>query len=175
MDSLFIWVEHAVIGSALTALTASFVWGVLSVILSPCHLSSIPLIVGFINGQGKTTRSRALLISSLFALSILITIAVIGAITGLMGKMFGDIGSIGNYIVAGVFLLVGLVLMDIIPMPIQGPGSVGMKSRGPLAALILGLIFGVALGPCTFGFMAHLRSPGPDRRCLPDLHNALGI
>ncbi len=29
-----------------------------------------------------------------------------------------------------------------------------MKSRGLLAALILGLIFGVALGPCSFAYMA---------------------
>lgn len=160
MDSLFSWVEHAAAGSLPIALTASFVWGILSVILSPCHLSSIPLIVGFISGQGKTTRSHAMLISSLFAFGILVTIAVIGIITGLMGRMFGDIGGIGNYIVAGVFFLVGLVLLDIIPMPFQGPGSVGMKSRGPLAALVLGLVFGVALGPCTFGFMAPVLTAG---------------
>jgi cytochrome c-type biogenesis protein len=29
-----------------------------------------------------------------------------------------------------------------------------MKRRGPLAAFILGLVFGIALGPCTFAYMA---------------------
>lgn len=29
-----------------------------------------------------------------------------------------------------------------------------MKRKGMLAALILGLVFGVALGPCTFAYMA---------------------
>ena len=29
-----------------------------------------------------------------------------------------------------------------------------MKQRGPLAAFILGLLFGIALGPCTFAYMA---------------------
>ena len=29
-----------------------------------------------------------------------------------------------------------------------------MKRRGLLAALILGLVFGIALGPCTFAYMA---------------------
>jgi cytochrome c-type biogenesis protein len=67
--------------------------------------------------------------------------------------MMGDVGRYGNYIVAVIFFLVGLHLLDVIPMPWSGPG-VGMKRKGFLAALILGLIFGVALGPCTFAYMA---------------------
>ena len=38
--------------------------------------------------------------------------------------------------------------------PDSGPSQVGMKRRGLLAAFILGLVFGVALGPCTFIYMA---------------------
>jgi len=39
-------------------------------------------------------------------------------------------------------------------MPFSGPGQVGMKRKGMLAAFILGLVFGIALGPCTFAYMA---------------------
>jgi len=39
-------------------------------------------------------------------------------------------------------------------MPWSGPGQVGMKRKGLLAALILGLVFGIAIGPCTFAYMA---------------------
>ena len=39
-------------------------------------------------------------------------------------------------------------------MPWSGPGQVGMKRKGLLAALILGLVFGIALGPCTFAYLA---------------------
>jgi len=55
--------------------------------------------------------------------------------------------------VAIIFLLVGLNLLDVVPMPRSGPGRVGMKRKGLLAAFILGLVFGVALGPCTFAYM----------------------
>jgi len=53
-----------------------------------------------------------------------------------------------------MFFIVGLHLLGVIPMPWAGPSKVGMKRRGLLAAFILGLVFGVALGPCTFAYMA---------------------
>jgi cytochrome c-type biogenesis protein len=68
--------------------------------------------------------------------------------------MIGDVGRWGNFAVAIIFFVVGLHLLDVIPMPWSGPGGVRMKRRGALAAFILGLVFGIALGPCTFAYMA---------------------
>jgi len=154
IEQLFETLTHAVEGTPLIALAAAFVWGILSILLSPCHLASIPLIVGFIDQQGQMTTRRALGISTLFAVGILSTIALIGAITAAAGRMMGDIGRYGNYLVAMIFFLVGLVLLDVIPMPWSGPGQVQMKRKGMVAAFILGLVFGIALGPCTFAYMA---------------------
>ena len=154
MQELFGFLTRAVEGTPLIAIGAAVVWGVLSILLSPCHLASIPLIVGFIDHQGRMSTRRAFLISTLFATGILITITAIGRITYAAGRIMGDIGAIGNYLVAGVFFVAGLVLLDVIPMPWSGPGQVGMKRRGMLAAFILGLVFGIALGPCTFAYMA---------------------
>jgi cytochrome c-type biogenesis protein len=155
VEDLFSSLSHAVEGAPLVALSAAFAWGVLSIVLSPCHLASIPLIVGFINGQGENlTTRRACLLSTLFAVGILITIGVIGAITAALGRLAGDVGQWGNYFVALIFLIVGLHLLGVIPMPWSGPGQVGMKRKGVLAALVLGLVFGIAVGPCTFAYMA---------------------
>lgn len=154
MEQLFTNLSHAVEGAPLVALGAAVVWGILSIILSPCHLASIPLIVGFITEQGQVTTRRALGTSSLFAVGILITIAAIGAITAAAGRMLGDVGRYGNYFVAAIFFVVGLHLVGVIPMPWSGPGQVNVKRKGLLAAFLLGLIFGVALGPCTFAYMA---------------------
>jgi len=154
MEQVFIFLSHAVEGSAGLALTAAFVWGVLSILLSPCHLASIPLIVGFIDQQGRISARRAFTISLLFAVGILITIGVIGAITAAAGRMMGDVGRWGNYAVAVIFFVVGLYLLDAIRLPMPGATQPGMKRKGMLAALILGLVFGIALGPCTFAYMA---------------------
>lgn len=154
MDQLFITLTRAVEGSALIALSAAFLWGIMSIILSPCHLASIPLIVGFIAEQKELTTRRAFWIALVFSLGILLTIAIIGVITSALGRMAGDLGGYANYAVAGIFFLVGLHLLDVIPMPFGGPGQIGMKGKGLWAAFLLGLIFGIALGSCTFAYMA---------------------
>ena len=154
MEQVFAALTRAVEGMPALAVGAALGWGILSILLSPCHLASIPLIVGFIDEQGRISTGRAFLISTLFAVGILITIGAIGAITAAAGRMMGDVGSYGNYFVAVIFFIVGLHLVDVIPMPWSGPGKVGMKRKGLLAAFILGLVFGIALGPCTFAYMA---------------------
>ena len=154
MQALFTTLTHAIEGTPAIALAAAFTWGILSILLSPCHLASIPLIVGFIDDQGQVSTRRAFIISSLFAVGILITIGLIGAVTALAGRMMGDMGRYANYLVAVVFFIAGLYLLDAIPISLQGLGQVNMKRRGMWAAFILGLIFGIALGPCTFAYMA---------------------
>ncbi len=152
MEQLFTSLNHAM--KAHRPRTRRRSLGRPSVILSPCHLASIPLIVGFIDNQGRMSARRAFSISFLFALGILVTIALIGAITAAAGRMLGEVGSWANYFVAAVFFVVGLHLIGLVPNPFSGPGRVGMKRKGLLAALILGLVFGIALGPCTFAYMA---------------------
>jgi len=138
------------------AVTGSFLWGVAGILLSPCHLAGIPLIVGYIDSQGEMKTSRAALIATLFSAGILITIAVIGVITGLAGRLMGDIGQYGNIVVAVLMVIIGLYLLGIIPLPFleSGINQPGMKKKGLFAAFILGLFFGLALGPCTFAYMA---------------------
>ena len=154
IQALFTHLSRAIEGGPAVALSAALVWGILSIVLSPCHLASIPLIVGFIDEQGTISTKRAFQISLLFSLGILITIGLIGAATAMAGRMLGDVGRFGNYFVAAIFFLVGLHLLGVIPLPFTGPGQVHMKKRGRLAAFLLGLVFGVALGPCTFAYMA---------------------
>jgi len=154
MQQLFTALTRAIEGSPGVALSAAFAWGILSILLSPCHLASIPLIVGFIDGQGRMSNRRAFLISVLFATGILITIGLVGAVTAAAGRMMGDVGRYGNYLVAVIFFAVGLHLLGVIPMPWSGPGQVRVRGKGTVGAFILGLVFGIALGPCTFAYMA---------------------
>lgn len=154
LESVFTKLTKAVEGSSWIAMTAAFIWGILSILLSPCHLASIPLVVGFIEKQGRMTLARAFGIATLFSIGILVTIALIGFVTASLGRMVGDVGAVGNYFVAVIFLAVGLYLLGVITISLPGASNIGMARRGMLAAFLLGLIFGIALGPCTFAYMA---------------------
>jgi len=153
--AIFEWLNTLIQSSYSFALIASLIWGILSILLSPCHLASIPLIVGFIGEQGRMTTKRAFWLATSFSVGILITIAIIGLITGFMGRMLGDVGVYGNYFVALIFFVIGLHLLEIIEIPFIGKTNQPVfRKKGILAAFILGLIFGIALGPCTFAYMA---------------------
>lgn len=140
------------------AILASFAWGVLSILLSPCHLSSIPLIVGFINQKQSPSVGRAALISTLFTAGILLALLLVGAGTAMAGRLMGDAGMPLQVLIACMIILFGLHLMEIITLPLpdqDGQKYAGMK-RGLLTAFILGIVMGTALGPCSFAFLAPL-------------------
>ena len=67
IDQLFNNLTMAMSASFGLALAASLAWGVLSILLSPCHLSSIPLIIGYISSQGQIKVKRSFYIALAFA------------------------------------------------------------------------------------------------------------
>lgn len=166
MEDLFSLLSGAVEGTPLIAIAAAGAWGILSIVLSPCHLASIPLVIGYIARQPHRTARSALVISLLFALGIIVTIGVIAGITAASGGLLGDGGPVMTYLVAALFLTVGLHLIGAIDLPMpQIMHDAGARSSRT-GALVLGLALGAALGPCTFAFMAPvigaaLRIAGP--------------
>ncbi len=96
IEHLFSSLYSAMTQSFGLALFAALVWGVLGILLSPCHLSSIPLVIGFIMQQDKKTTGRAFMLALTFSAGILVSIAAIGIITASMGRLMGDLGKIGK-------------------------------------------------------------------------------
>ena len=97
------------------ALTASFIWGILSVILSPCHLASIPLLIAFLSGMGEMPgRKQAFMLSTSFAGGMMLIIAVLGLISSAAGRLAGDCGAWTSYLCAALFIGAGLYMLDVI-------------------------------------------------------------
>lgn len=153
-----LWFERlsaALYSSPEVALLAAFAWGILSVLLSPCHLASIPLVVGYLGGQKDLTSGKAFKLSVFFTLGILIMMALLGLVTSLLGKMLGDIGGWVEPVMGVVFVVMAFFIADILKLPSFLGGKVGDKrGKGVWGALSLGFLLGIALGPCSFAFMA---------------------
>ena len=154
IERVFTFFSHLSEQGSGLALIAAFAWGIGSILLSPCHLASVPLVVAYINRGSALSTRRALGVSTLFSLGIFLSIVVIGLITALFGRMLGDIGPWGAWIVAAVFMVFGLVMLEVISLPWSGPDMATNKRSGWLGALVLGIVFGTAVGPCTFAYMA---------------------
>ncbi|KAA3616705.1 MAG: cytochrome C biogenesis protein [Calditrichaeota bacterium] len=154
IEELFTNLTIALSARFAIALTAAFGWGVISILLSPCHLSSIPLVIGYISSQGEIRIKHSFFLALVFSIGTLITIAVLGLVTASMGRLMGDVGQWGNWLVASIFIVIGLYLMDIIRLDWSGNNLVKKNRSGLWGAFVLGLIFGIGLGPCTFAFLA---------------------
>jgi cytochrome c-type biogenesis protein len=153
--SLFSELSRMLQASATLALVASFLWGIFSVVLSPCNLAGVPLLVGHIARTAGPSRSRAGGLALLFASGILVTLVLIGFVTAQMGRLLGDTGKISTTIVGGFLVLFGLSLVGLVRLPSFDIAPRAIWARNPyLQSCLLGLRFGLALGPCSFAFLA---------------------
>jgi len=150
-NNLYSWLTQSVLFS----LIASFVWGILSILLSPCHLSSIPLITAVIIGDKNLSQKKSLIYSIFFSTGIFVSIILLGLITSFFGQLLGDIGKIGNIVVSFVFIFFGFVFLNVINLDFLNLSFIKkINSKTHLSSFILGFLFGIGVGPCTFGFMA---------------------
>lgn len=155
MDQLFLTI-HSLIGQGLLiGGLGCFLWGVVSVLFSPCHLASIPLIVSYVAGQNHAVEGRkAALYAAVFTFGLFITIAVIGVVCALLGRMLGDVGPYMSIAVGAILLWVSLDFLGFATCSMSSGMMAKIQVKGVAGALVLGLAYGVLSGSCTFGFIA---------------------
>jgi len=111
------------------------VWGVLSILLSPCHLSSIPLIVGSLTGRESYTKKRAFRSPGFLPLADSRTIAAIRVVTGMDGRIMAT--SEGGTISSPRSSLSLAALARVITIPFWARESADSEKERALAALTI--------------------------------------
>ena len=155
LETFFLMVNEWIGASTALAALGCFVWGMTSVVFSPCHLASIPLIVAYVGGQQQILRPRqAGYYSIAFTLGLFITIAMIGVLCALLGRMLGDVGNYWQILVGLVLIWVALGMFGVEKCSMSGGLLYRLNLKGVFGAFILGLAYGVLSGSCTFGFIA---------------------
>ena len=136
---------------------AAFLGGLISSI-SPCSLSMLPLIIGYIGGYSDEKPLKTLLQMIVFVIGSGIVFSIIGAICALTGKMF-----IGNpyfaLIVASIVMIMGLKILgflefDLPPIIKEIPKNEFNKDF--LYPLILGAVFALIGTPCSTPILASI-------------------
>ncbi|GAB6111859.1 cytochrome c biogenesis CcdA family protein [Desulfomicrobium salsuginis] len=155
MDQFLILIHEWMGSGAGLAAVGCFLWGVVSVLFSPCHLASIPLIVGYVAGQDKLVEGRqAALYAGLFTTGLFLTIAAIGVICAWLGRMLGDVGPYWTIVVGLILIWVAMDMLGVAKCSMGGSLLGRFKLRGMGGAFVLGLAYGILSGSCTFGFIA---------------------
>ena len=155
METLFIIINSWITDGGWIAALGCFLWGMVSVLLSPCHLASIPLIVAYVGGQDELVEGKqAAKFAVLFSIGLFITIATIGIICSLLGRMLGDIGPYWTILIGIILVWVAFDMLDLAKCSMPGSMMGKFQLKGTLGAFILGLAYGVLSGSCTFGFIA---------------------
>lgn len=155
MDQLFLAINSWMSQGLLLGGLGCFLWGMVSVLFSPCHLASIPLMVSYVAGQNQLVEGRrAVLYAVLFTLGLFTTIAVIGIVCSLLGRMFGDVGPYMSMVVGVILVWVALDIWGVASCSLANGLLARIRLKGLTGALILGLAYGILSGSCTFGFIA---------------------
>jgi len=155
MDQAFVTINSWMGQGLLLGGLGCFLWGMVSVLFSPCHIASIPLIIGYVAGQNHLVEGRkAMLYAVAFTTGLFLTIAVIGLICSLLGRMLGDIGPYWTIAIGLLLLWVALDMLGVAKCSLPGGLMTRLTVKGLPGAFILGLAYGVLSGSCTFGFIA---------------------
>ena len=155
LETFFLTVNEWIAGGTAIAALGCFIWGMISVVFSPCHLASIPLIVAYVGGQETLLKPRqAAYYSVAFTVGLFFTIALIGIICALLGRMLGDVGNYWQILIGLVLVWVALGMLGVEKCSMSGNFLYKLNLRGMFGALVLGLAYGVLSGSCTFGFIA---------------------
>ncbi len=138
----------------------AFLWGAASVLLSPCGISVIPLVVGYVANTDNPSHWRAFKISCAFCLGIIINLLLVGFITSSIGMLLGGCERFLTLITAGVFIIMGLHMLGVIRVKFfaLGSGGKGTESQNLKGAVVLGIVSGLAVGSCTIAYVSPVLS-----------------
>lgn len=118
---------------------------------TPCVYPLIPVTVGYIGASTRGSRAKGFLLSIIYALGIAVTYSILGAIASLSGRLFGQMA--GNpwpyFIVANACIFFGLVLLDVLSLPLPAFAAKRIEPKGIISVFLFGLVSGLVVGPCT--------------------------
>ena len=143
VDNLIATINHNMWLAPLLALLA----GVLTS-FTPCCLSTVPLIIGYVGGVGADAK-KSLRLSLLFALGSAITFTTLGVIASLMGRLMGGHGGGWWYLLLGVLMVLMALqtweIFNFIPSTYLQSKN---KRRSYVGAFLTGIMAGLFSSPC---------------------------
>lgn len=143
LNTLSALIKNHIWISPLLALIAGIITSV-----TPCALSNVPLIIGYVGGTGQKDTKKALKLSLTFAVGTAITFTTLGVVASSAGKLIGTSSS-WWYIILGILMvLMALQIWEIINIIPSANLLSKSRKRGYTGALLAGILGGFFSSPC---------------------------
>ena len=116
--------------------------------LTPCSLSSVPLVIGYVGGTGSNNPRKAFWLSLTFAAGSAVTFTTLGVVSSLVGKLMGTSSSWWYLLLGVLMVLMALQLWEIYNFVPSTSLMARNTRRGYIGAFIAGILGGVFSSPC---------------------------
>jgi len=115
--------------------------------LTPCSLSSIPLVIAYVGGVSDNPK-KSFRLSVVFALGLTLMFTFLGILAGLFGSMLSFIGSLWYIFIGILMLLMSLQVMEIFEFIPSSYLTSKITKKGYIGAFLAGILTGVFSSPC---------------------------
>lgn len=143
IDNLSVLLGEAFWLAPLLALVAGIVTS-----LTPCSLTGIPLIIGYVDGTGKHDTGRAFRFSLVFALGMAVTYISLGVFASFLGAMLEGLGAWWYVLLGVLMVLMALQVMEVFNLVPSALNLTGNGRRGYSGAFFAGLLGGLFASHC---------------------------
>lgn len=134
--------------NGLVAPVLAFLAGILTS-FTPCSLSGISLVIGYVGGTGQKETKKAFGLSVAFAVGSAVTFTVLGVIASMAGRLIGTSAK-WWYLLLGVLMVLMALqtwgLIEVIPSSYLISKN---TQKGYLGALLTGILGGIFSSPCS--------------------------
>lgn len=147
VDSLLENISHLIEGNVSFTPLLALLGGIITSI-TPCALSSVPLVIGYVGGAGNKNTKKSFILSLIFVAGSAITFTILGVIAAGAGKLIG-VQAKWWYILLGILMIVmTLQIWEIITIIPSTNLLSKNKKKGAIGALLVGILSGIFSSPC---------------------------
>lgn len=117
--------------------------------VTPCALSSVPLIIGYVGGVGEKNAKKAFAYSAVFSVGTAVTFVTLGIIATSAGKLMGMSSPVWYMVLGVLMVLMALQTWEIFNfIPSVNLISKSQK-KGFAGAFLAGILGGIFSSPCS--------------------------
>ncbi len=148
VDSWLTQIAETISKNMWLAPVLALVAGILTSI-TPCALSSVPLIVGYVSGVGEKNAKKAFAYSAVFSIGTAVTFVTLGIIATSAGRLMGTSSSTWYVLLGVLMMLMALQTWEIFNFIPSTNLLSKSRKRGFIGAFIAGVLGGVFSSPCS--------------------------